>query len=130
MIMATVLYIDDDDDDRFLFVECLAKVRPEVKCVTAVGGEESLCILKTLDEQPICVFIDMNMPLVDGLQTLSLLKVHARMYHVPAYIFSTSSRADFAVEAYKLGAAAYVIKPNTLDKFCEVLTKYIPLHRS
>jgi CheY-like chemotaxis protein len=68
------LLIDDDSDDRELFSEALSMVEPAIICDQATDGEEGLAWLQQNKEEPDLIFLDINMPILNGWQLLSLLK--------------------------------------------------------
>jgi CheY-like chemotaxis protein len=124
--MAVILYIDDDKEHRFIFSECLKSIRPHFECLMAESAEEAIGILENADVEPTRIFIDMNMPLTDGLKTLAIIKARPSIANVQTYIFSSSERSSYEREAVQLGAAGYLIKPFGFDAFCQMLDQYLP----
>jgi CheY-like chemotaxis protein len=124
--MAVVLYVDDDPDDRYIFEECFEKVRPEFSCLTAESADAAIAHLEEINELPICIFIDINMPLIDGLQTLRLIKSDSRMSGVITYMFSTATDVELEKDAIALGASGLLVKPNSYSGFCGLLDIHIP----
>lgn len=124
-----VLYVEDDRDDQLLFEEVLQTVNPDFKCCIATDGEHAFEILKTI-EVPACIYVDVNMPRMNGLQFLQTLKLHPEYAHIPVFVLTTSRSSNDELTAVALGAKQYIIKPNSyrdlftiLEKCCEPFTK-------
>lgn len=116
----TILYVDDDEDDRHIFTEVIRAIRPDLRLVLAKDGTDALNKLQALTD-PICVYIDMNMPKMNGIQLLSILKNEPQLAAIPAFILTTSLTPNQAVEIQRLGAADYLIKPSSFEEFKNLL---------
>lgn len=114
-----VLIIDDDEDDRWLFSEALSRTAPFIECITASDGHEALNLL--MDETtslPDLIFLDLNMPGLDGKKCLTLLKGNPRLKEIPVIIYSTSNFYKDIEESQQLGAVDFIIKPTDYNKLC------------
>jgi CheY-like chemotaxis protein len=69
-----VLLIDDDRDDFEIFSEALRKFDPEVKCEHSIDGEAAIGLLNSMTYLPDYIFLDINMPRMDGKECLSKIK--------------------------------------------------------
>lgn len=110
-----ILMIDDDPDDRTFFLETLEELDPTIKCSTANNGIYALDLLK--DEQrelPDMIFLDLNMPIMNGKQCLQKLKSNERLSSIPVVIYSTSKEPDEIEETERLGASHFLKKPNSV----------------
>lgn len=99
-----ILCADDDPDDRELLQVAIQEIEPDYKVLTANNGEdalEKLVELNSIGHNPCLVILDMNMPVMDGKETLEVLKNHAHWYSVPVAIFTTSPREIYADIALK-----------------------------
>jgi CheY-like chemotaxis protein len=86
------LLIDDDTDDWELFSEALAAVDPIIVCHHATGGADAFNRLRNREfSTPDIIFLDINMPVMDGWQFLTQLKSEEALRHIPVIIYSTSS---------------------------------------
>ena len=73
--MVYVLIVDDDEDDRDLFCDAVNMVDSSIKCIMARNGEEALEGLKSrVFHRPDIIFLDLNMPRLNGMQCLNALK--------------------------------------------------------
>ena len=62
-----VLNVDDDHEDREFFCDALREIDPSVVCLIAASGMEALALLQDRDALPDYIFLDINMPMMDGL---------------------------------------------------------------
>lgn len=117
--------VDDDEDDIHLFVEAVNEIDKSMGCFTAKNGEEALDKLNNLETLPDLIFLDLNMPKLNGKECLALLKKSERLKDIPVIIYSTSSSEKDIEETKKLGAAYYLTKPDTFTDLCVNLTRLI-----
>lgn len=114
------MVVDDDADDRHMFCEALHIVDDSVECVAAQDGAEALGLLQAADSHlPDLIFLDLNMPRLNGHQCLSAIKKIGNLLHIPVIIYSTSKQQKDIDEAKSLGAACFITKPNTFDGICQ-----------
>ncbi|MBV9963026.1 MAG: response regulator [Parafilimonas sp.] len=107
--MATVMLIDDDADEHELFQQQLAEFDKSIELISAHDGQEALKMLgKAIPE---FIFLDINMPKMNGLQVLKQLKDDTGLKEIPVYIYSTSDGFNSKKPAIKLGAVNYFKKP-------------------
>jgi CheY-like chemotaxis protein len=110
----TFLLIDDDTDDRELFTEALAAVNPAVDCDLAMDGEEAFLQLASRRiKEPDVIFLDINLPVMNGWQFLQKLKTYDGLKHIPVIMYSTSSEQSDRETANSLGASCFLTKPHT-----------------
>ncbi len=118
---------DDDEDDRMLFQEALAEVNPAIKCITVKNGKEALEFLQDqIVVLPDFIFLDLNMPLMNGLKCLEALKKIDILKNIPVVIYSTSSDLDSVEESKKLGAIDFFVKPSNFTGLKNFLQKLAP----
>jgi CheY-like chemotaxis protein len=115
----TLLCIDDDPDDVEMFCEAVETFCSTCRCVIAWNGREALRILQTL--RPDFVFLDMNMPIMDGKETLKYIRENQCLKDLPVCILSTSINPDEVAMLKKLGANNCLIKPGEFDALCSDL---------
>lgn len=112
----TFFLVDDDADDRLLMIEAIKIIDPSIQIVESENGQELLKILQSQTKLDRCLIIlDMNMPKMNGLETLSNLRNIPRLAILPTIMLSTSGNPDMIDIAKKLGAIDYLIKPSTMD---------------
>ena len=108
----TILLVDDDEDDQDIFREAVAIVRSDITCLVAKDGEQGLALLEGLTSLPRFIFLDVNMPRMDGKQFLKAVKVDSRFQNIPVVIYSTSNHKSELGEYFSLGASNFITKPS------------------
>jgi CheY-like chemotaxis protein len=115
-----LLLIDDDADERFLFRKALDELRSTINLFIATDGESAFETLKTIP-LPDLIFLDLNMPKINGMQCLEKIKQTRQYASVPVIIYSTSFTPSDELKATKLGAAFLLKKPFSLSALCHEL---------
>lgn len=105
------LLVDDDTDDSDLIFEVLKEVDSNVQYTYAMEGPEALTMLEK-EYTPDIIFLDINMPGMNGWQCLTKLKANDRSKDIPVIMYSTSSYPHEIEKAFQLGALAFFTKPN------------------
>ncbi|HEX6915349.1 MAG TPA: response regulator, partial [Chitinophagaceae bacterium] len=100
----SILLVDDDQDDQFVFAECLSGISKEIILQTANDGIDALEKLKAAEHKPDLIFIDLNMPRMNGKALLRELKSTATLSQVPVIVYSTSSSPEDLRDTKSLGA--------------------------
>jgi CheY-like chemotaxis protein len=121
-----ILMIDDNSADIELTREAMADVDLPVRLESVRDGFEALTYLRRQGSysdrrRPELIFLDLNMPRMDGRETLSMLKSEEDIADIPVIVFSTSESPFDIRESYRNHAAAYVTKPVTIEEFIEKL---------
>src|SRR5579872_5621075 len=105
------LFVDDDADDQEIFSFALKGLDKPVDVVTAENGIEALKILQTEKEfVPDCIFLDLNMPKMNGKDALPELRKLPGIENIPIFIYTTSSQERDRLAAQKLGATDFISK--------------------
>lgn len=119
------LLADDDSDDADMFQEVLSEIDPAIIFHRSWDGYGVLESLEDKSlEHPDIIFLDINMPGMNGWQCLAKLKNSGAYKDIPVIIYSTSSNTRDAEIALDLGALCYITKPNdfnTLKKIFEII---------
>lgn len=116
-----ILLADDDMDDTEMFCEALEEINKNIVCHCADNGSEALRILDELQEKPELIFLDLNMPVMNGWDCLKFLKKDKRYEDIPVIMISTSSHRKDMDIASDLGAVCYFVKPNNFNELKHVL---------
>jgi CheY-like chemotaxis protein len=121
----TCFLIDDDVDDQEIFIMALDQLLDiRFHCTVASNGNEALQKLKRESVLPDYIFLDLNMPRMNGKECLKELKKNERLRNIPVIIYTTSSsRADME-DTLKLGAAGFITKPFSLKELTVTLTNF------
>jgi CheY-like chemotaxis protein len=125
-----ILYADDDREDQEMLKDVVREIDPHLKVLTVnAGGEllEYLSSLKPGTNFPCLIVVDMNMPKLDGIETLKQLKSDNIFRKLPVIIFSTSDNPLSIQMAKLLGATDYVKKPVTSKSFVQIARHFLAL---
>lgn len=110
-----ILLIDDDEDDQEIFITALQKAKLEVNCTALVSAHEALDMLTTKKVKPDIIFLDLNMPVMNGQQFLKEIKRNEVMRDIPVIVLSTSSQIATIEQVKALGAKDFFSKPNKFE---------------
>jgi len=123
------LIVDDDSDDRELFCEALGEVIPDSTCYNAPNGRKAIIALDNREiNLPDLIFLDINMPVMNGWQCLSRLKETEAYKAIPVIMYSTSSYPEDVERAQRSGAVCFFSKPSNyqdLKKSLALFANYI-----
>jgi len=119
-----IMIVDDDEDDIALFCEAVTHIDKNLVCATAGNGIEALKKLKTYTRLPKCIFLDVNMPLMDGRQTLKTLRNDPKYAGIPVIMYSTTQN-EREIMHYIDQGAAFVVKPTSFSKIIEVIRQHL-----
>lgn len=123
------LLIDDDQDDQEIFTLALEESDLNMQCTTCNNTSEALQKLITPgDFLPDYIFLDLNMPRINGIQFLTEIKKNSRLQHIPVIIYSTSSHPKDKEVTQKLGAAAFITKPSGIKELSVLLKDFFQTH--
>lgn len=110
-----VLLVDDDKDDQIFLKEALNDLFPNLECIALTNGKAALEFIESNPPPPSYIFLDLNMPLVNGFEFLKEFKKEYGGSETTIYIYSTSSNAKDREKAKILGADDYITKFADLD---------------
>jgi CheY-like chemotaxis protein len=117
-----ILVVDDDDADALMISEALEGSEIPAIVERVADGREALDYLRRVGrfaeaQRPDLILLDLNMPGMDGRQTLAAIKSDERLKAIPVVILTTSGAAPDIAASYQHRANAYVTKPFGLDDF-------------
>ena len=121
----TVLLIEDDQIEVMKFNRTISKLDQKHKVIEAKNGEEALEILSKKDRRPDIILLDLNMPKMNGIEFLTILKNDDELKYIPTIILSTSSNHKDLLECYKIGIAGYMIKPLKYEDYMKKVNKVL-----
>jgi CheY-like chemotaxis protein len=127
-VSMTILYIDDDQDDLLIFEESVNTLFPDITLFKAQSSEAGIEILNQLEYEkkpyPSLIMIDMNMPKMDGRQTLQHIRSVEKWQEIPIAIFTTFADLD-DIEFCKVHGSACITKPMNFIDFRKTLQKLL-----
>ena len=124
-----VLLIEDNPDDVALTLRALKKHKITNNIVVARDGAEALDYLFGQGEhkdrdvafQPAVIFLDLNLPKINGLEVLRQIRSDKRTQRIPVVILSTSTEEQDITTSYDLGANSYIRKMVDFDRFSDAI---------
>jgi CheY-like chemotaxis protein len=129
-----ILLIDNDDDDQLIFKSALREIANDLDVVLAGNGLKALEYLRNIPAStppPGLIFLDLNMPLMNGFEFLTVIKMDQKFQNIPVIIFSTSSNPADKQKAFNLGAVKFLTKSPEYAMLKDELTKiYVSLTAS
>jgi CheY-like chemotaxis protein len=120
--LKTFLLADDDWDDKEVFVEALGEIDPSIVCHCAADGQEMIDKLSDGEiSDPEIIFLDINMPGMNGWECLVYLKKSELFRDIPVIMYSTSSHRREKELAREFGATGFFTKPSVFSELKNIL---------
>lgn len=107
-----VLIIDDDREDIAIFCEALLEIDKDITCEFVANSRHAVEKVLCAEIVPDLIFLDLNMPMVDGWDVLKELKSNETSRSIPVIIFSTSPLDRELLRARQSGASGFLSKPD------------------
>ena len=126
-LIKNIFLVEDDTDDQLFFTDALKEIDSTIECRIANNGIEALELLKKMPVLPGILFLDLNMPLLNGYEFLNELKTETRLSIIPIVIFTTSNEPREAQMTRKLGADVFLSKPSEFGVLRSKLTQILSL---
>ena len=120
-----ILLIEDDMIEVMKFQRTISSLKLDHKIIEANNGEEALKILEKKDELPDVILLDLNMPKINGIEFLNILKSDDVLRYIPTIILTTSQNQKDLLECYKIGIAGYVLKPLKYEDYVSKMGKLL-----
>ncbi|WP_205512048.1 response regulator [Longitalea arenae] len=125
---AKILLADDDADDRAILQDAMMELKADQKLCFAHNGEEALRILGSdfnAEYRPALIILDLNMPKLNGTETLRRIKSDERFNNIPVIIYSTSLNPLEKEKCMLLGAHSYITKPVTFKESMDTAKAFL-----
>ncbi len=123
--MHKILLVDDDEDDQSFFLDALHTINKSLHCEVANNGLEAIAHLKTTPPLPSLIFLDLNMPMMNGYDCLEQIKNQQDFKEIPVVIFTTSNNAKDRDRTKKLGAKTFLTKTSDLHQMRSQLNEIL-----
>lgn len=121
MAFKNILLIDDDEEDQEIFLSVVEQVSAEVDCTCFNDATDALSNLLDQKITPDVIFLDLNMPVMNGRQFLERIKQNKTLANIPVIIFTTSSDAGTKKAMQHLGAHDFITKPGDFNLLVRIL---------
>lgn len=116
-----ILLIEDDSIEIMKFDRVLKKLNQSHKVTVALNGEEALTHLNEKGLIPDIIILDLNMPKINGIEFLRLLKSNSKFAMIPSIVLTTSNNHREVKECYTIGIAGYLLKPLKYEDYVTVI---------
>ena len=124
------LYVEDDPDDRLLAEIAHRESGVPNPLVFVSDGEEALEFLRLTGRhagrtdlpRPAIMLLDLNMPGIDGRETLRIIRADPAIRRIPVIILTTSTADSDIAASYDAGANAYIVKPTAFAGLVHIFT--------
>lgn len=118
----TILLVEDDQVDAMTVKRALRDIKVTNKLDIVCDGEEALVFLRNPEnEYPGIILLDLNMPRMNGIEFLTVVKKDALLKRIPVIVLTTSDGDQDKINSFDLGVSGYMIKPLDYIKFVEVM---------
>ena len=123
-----ILYADDDPDDKAWVIEACKAINLFLSIDFVENGRQVLQYLQQRPntELPALIVLDLNMPELDGRQTLQKIKTDNHYKNIPVLIVTTSSNKVDMEICKRLGAELYLVKPDTHKEWQHIVQHFVP----
>ena len=116
-----IIFVDDDSDESYLFNEALEHSGLAIKLTNAHNGNQLYDYLQN-NPAPDLVFLDINMPHKDGLESLKEIRNNSAYKDLRIVIYSTTKIPKTVSACYNAGADLFIVKPEDFDGMVKVVT--------
>lgn len=123
-VSMVILYADDDLEDLDTFCDIAKQINPTIEVINARNGSEVLEYLENSPDLPGMIFLDINMPTMDGKSCLKFIKKDERFNTIPVIIYTTSNNQRDLQLCKELGASGFIKKPSSMKEATEKLASY------
>ncbi len=124
--MLNVFLTDDDEDDRLFFEEAIEDIAVETSLTMFKDGKELMTYLHKEDAKlPDLLFLDLNMPIKNGVECLEEIKATEKLKDIIVAIYSTSSSEKDIEDTFVKGANIYINKPSNFSALKKVVAKVL-----
>ena len=106
-----ILLIEDDTIELMKLNRAMLSLNMNHKVTEVNNGEDALELLLNEEYYPDIILLDLNMPKINGIEFLSILKTNESLKFIPIIILTTSSNKKDLLECYNIGIAGYIQKP-------------------
>lgn len=125
MKFTNILFIDDDEEDLQIFREALDHISKTVKYNFFTDARKALEDLRLGNVATQAIFLDLNMPLMNGHEFLAQVKQEETLRNIPVIIFTTSSDSTIKEMTLSMGAEDFLTKPNDFKDLIALLQPFI-----
>ncbi len=117
-----ILLVEDDQVDTMTVKRALKEIHVTNPLIHLENGEEAVHYLRDAErEKPCIILLDLNMPIMNGIEFLQVVKHDDYLRRIPVVVLTTSEEQQDKVNSFNLGVAGYMAKPVDYRQFVEVM---------
>ena len=117
-----ILLAEDDRVDAMTVERALRDLNVTNRLIQVINGEEALEYLRGEgNQQPCVILLDLNMPKMNGIEFLKIVKADEESKQIPVVVLTTSKNEQDKIDSFKLSVAGYIAKPADYKKFVEAM---------
>jgi CheY-like chemotaxis protein len=120
-----ILFIEDDAIETMKLQRTTVKLGLKHNIIEAKNGEEALTVLNSNSPLPDLILLDLNMPRMNGIEFLKILKADENFRYLPTIVLTTSQNRADLLECYRIGIAGYILKPLKYEDYEDKLKKVL-----
>lgn len=120
-----ILLIEDDMIEVMKFQRTLKTLKLNHEIIETNNGEEAINALKNKNNLPDLILLDLNMPRINGIEFLNILKSDARLKYIPTVALTTSINNKDLVACFEIGIAGYILKPLKYEDYILKIEKVL-----
>jgi CheY-like chemotaxis protein len=120
--LKSILLVEDDRVDAMTVERALKDLNVTNPLAHTLNGEEALEYLTAeSNRKPCIILLDLNMPRMNGIEFLKVIKADDKLKKIPVVVLTTSQEQQDKVESFKLSVAGYMLKSVDYKRFVEVI---------
>lgn len=121
-----ILYAEDDQDDFVFLKNAIQQINPEINLVNVESGYDLIKFLQDRDADsfPSLIIMDLKMPMLDGQETLDLLKLDDRLKTIPVVLFSGSTNPK-DIDLANIVGSQIIKKPSRYEEWLAIAKKLV-----
>ena len=124
-----ILLVDDDEDDRLFFADALQGLQMDTELLEFKNGKDCVeHLTQSSDDLPNLIFLDLNMPVMNGFECLEIIRKDVRFSEIMIAIYSTSSSEHDIEATFSKGANIYIKKPSSFKDLKGSLKQVIKMN--
>lgn len=121
-----ILVADDDKDDQALISNSFDDIGSGCQVEVVSNGQLALKRLQNNElPLPCLIVLDLNMPVMGGMETLTHIRANPDWADVPVVVFTTSTSKESRTQSMSLGAKDHIVKPYDYNAFMEISQKML-----
>jgi len=117
-----ILFVEDDSIDAMTIKRAFMELKVTNPLVHKANGSQALEYLRSKsNKKPCVVLLDLNMPKMNGIEFLKIIKADDELKSIPVVVLTISEEERDIAESFRLSVGGYIVKPVDYKKFVEAV---------